>query len=68
MFVIETDGAKAAKKMAIAMAIMFALHGGLGALLTLHVYVKPSPTVPPGSKPPETDLQRPFRLRSLWGG
>jgi hypothetical protein len=48
MFVHETDGARAAKKTSIAMAIIFLLLAGFGPLLTLHVYVKRSSPIPPG--------------------
>jgi len=48
MFVIETRSSKAARKMSILMGIAMALSGSFGALLTLHMYVKPSPAAAPG--------------------
>jgi len=44
MFVHETDRAGAARKMGIAMVILFAVTASVGALFTLHVYVKRSPS------------------------
>jgi hypothetical protein len=44
MFVHETDRADAARKMGIAMVILFAVTASVGALFTLHVYVKRSPS------------------------
>jgi hypothetical protein len=48
MFVIETSTAKAAKKISIVMGILFVLTASFGALLTMHIYVKPSPASPRG--------------------
>jgi hypothetical protein len=48
MFVVESGKAKAAKKMSWVMAIACLLHGSLGALLTLHTYVRPSRPAAPG--------------------
>lgn len=48
MFVHVSDKARAAKKTGILMGILFLLSGSFGPLLTLHVYVKPSPPVPRG--------------------
>jgi hypothetical protein len=44
MFVLETKGSAAARKMSIVMMLLFVfvLHG-LGALLTMHTYVRPKP-------------------------
>jgi hypothetical protein len=48
MFIVETKNAKAAKKMGILMGIAFAVTASFGPLLTMHVYVKPSPPTPRG--------------------
>jgi hypothetical protein len=48
MFIHETDGAKASKKMAILMGALFVLLASFGALLTMHIYIKRSSPVPPG--------------------
>jgi hypothetical protein len=48
MFVVETKDAKAAKKMSVVMGIAFVLTASFGPLLTMHVYVKPSPAAPRG--------------------
>ena len=42
MFVVESANAKAAKKMSIVMFIFFVITFQFGALLTMHLYVKPS--------------------------
>jgi len=47
MFIVESNTAKAAKKMSILMAILFALTTLIGPLFTMHIYVKPRP-VPRG--------------------
>jgi hypothetical protein len=47
MFIVESSNSRAGKKMSILMGIAFALTG-LGLLLTMHVYVKPSPPAPQG--------------------
>jgi hypothetical protein len=41
MFIIESNTAKAAKKMSILMGIAFAVTASFGVLLTMHIYVKP---------------------------
>jgi hypothetical protein len=48
MFIIESNTAKAAKKMSILMGIAFAVTASFGVLLTMHIYVKPSPPIPRG--------------------
>jgi hypothetical protein len=48
MFIVETNSAKAAKKMSILMGIAFALTASFGPLLTMRIYVKPSPPAQPG--------------------
>ncbi len=48
MFIVETNSAKAAKKMSILMGIAFALTASFGPLLTMHIYVKPSPPAQSG--------------------
>jgi hypothetical protein len=48
MFIIETSTAKAAKKTSIIMGVLFVLTASFGVLLTMHIYVKPSPASPRG--------------------
>ncbi len=48
MFVLESRAAKGARRMSILVGIALAITGSFGLLLTLHVYVKPSPPAPPG--------------------
>jgi hypothetical protein len=48
VFVLETNGAGAARKFSILMMVVLALTGFWGVLLTLHFYVRPSPPPPPG--------------------
>jgi hypothetical protein len=43
MFILESKTAKAAKKMSILMGTAFVLTASFGAILTMHIYVKPSP-------------------------
>jgi H+/gluconate symporter-like permease len=47
MFIVTSSNARAAKKMSIPMGIALAL-AGFGGFLTMHVYVKPSPSAPNG--------------------
>ena len=46
MLLLETDNVKATgmKNITIAMFVIFLIKGSLSALLTMHVYVKPSKT------------------------
>jgi hypothetical protein len=49
MFVLESKGSAAAHKYStILMMVAMAVTGSFGPLLTLHVYVRPSPPPPPG--------------------
>ena len=48
MFVVQSSASKAAKKMSILMGIFLALTGSWAALLTLHIFIKPSPPPPKG--------------------
>jgi hypothetical protein len=43
MFVLETKGSAAARKMSILMMVLCAVTGSFGALFTLHTYVRPKP-------------------------
>jgi hypothetical protein len=48
MFVVQTSGAKAARKTSVLMCITLALTASFGALLTLHVYTRPGRAAPTG--------------------
>jgi hypothetical protein len=48
MFVVQTSGAKACRKMSVLMGITLALTASVGALLTLHVYARPGRAAPTG--------------------
>jgi hypothetical protein len=48
MFIVESSNFRAAKKMSILMGVAFVLLTGFGLVLTMHVYVKPSPPAPHG--------------------
>jgi hypothetical protein len=41
MFIVQTGYTKQAKKYCITMDVLFVLLGALGALLTMHIYVRP---------------------------
>jgi hypothetical protein len=50
MFIVETTSARPARKIAIFMAVVFAITGSFGALFTMHFYVKPSRPAPKGAR------------------
>lgn len=52
MFIVQGKPNPSAKKMSILMGILFVLMGAFGALLTMHIYVRPPPLPPPPRKEP----------------
>ena len=63
MFIHETSDTGVARKSAVAMAVAFVLTASLGALFTMHVYVRPSRPAARGFR--VFGLPRPNRLAHL---
>jgi hypothetical protein len=48
MFVVQTNGAKACRKMSVLVGVALAIAGSFAGILTLHVYTRPGRAAPTG--------------------
>jgi hypothetical protein len=48
MFVVQTSGAKACRKMSVLMGFAFVVIGSFAVIFTLHVYARPGRAAPTG--------------------